>query len=149
VTLARTLAQQLDLPLDGISSFRLMARRLLGQAERPGGPFWLVQELPRRGLVAGLYTSDQNQPAEALEISAPRLYPDGAALADAEAILVIPGLPGEGLPLSVPRCPAQVQLPEDVAQLLQCSQAAAAAGASAPWSEVLPLYPTSPVGPPP
>ena len=60
VVLARTLAQQLALPLDGISSFQLMAGRLLAGPRPPSaaGPFWLLQELPRRGVVAGLYGVD-------------------------------------------------------------------------------------------
>lgn len=147
VTLARTLAQQLGLPLDGVSSFLLMARRLLAQPEPPLQPFWLVQELPRRGWVAGLYAPDPERPGVALELAAPRLYREPAALAEVEASLVIsPG--GEGLSRPpIARCPAQVHQPQDVAELLRCSQDAAAAGRPAPWSAVLPLYPTSPVDP--
>lgn len=146
VALARTLAQQLALPLDGVGSFALMARRLLAGAEPPGSPFWLVQELPRRGLVAGLYGADPAGSGGALEISAPRLYRDAAALAEAGALLV----PATGPVVAVlPRCPALVVLPEDVDQLLRCSQAAALAARPAPWQTVLPLYPTSPVDPTP
>jgi len=154
LALARTLAQQLGLPLDGVGSFTLMAKRWLGGGVGGGSeggeaPFWLVQELPRRGLVAGLYGPDPAQPAAALEISAPRLYRGDAALVEAEAVLLASG-PGAGAASpSLRRCPAEVLLPEDVAQLLRSSQAAAAAGVPAPWSPVLPLYPTSPVGPPP
>jgi tRNA threonylcarbamoyl adenosine modification protein YeaZ len=147
VTLARTLAQQLGLPLDGVGSFLLMARHRLAQPEPPAHPFWLVQELPRRGLVAGLYAPDPEQCGAALELTAPRLYREPAALAEVEASLVI-GPGGEGLSrLPVARCPAQVHQPQDVAELLRCSQEAAAAGRPAPWSLVLPLYPTSPVDP--
>jgi tRNA threonylcarbamoyl adenosine modification protein YeaZ len=147
VTLARTLAQQLLLPLDGFGSFLLMARRRLGEPEPPADPFWLVQELPRRGLVAGLYAPDPQDPVGALELIPPRLYREPAALADAEARLAAPAS-GEGV-LRAPaqRCPAQVQQPQDVAELLRCSQQAAAAGRPAPWQAVLPLYPTSPVDP--
>ena len=145
VTLARTLAQQLDLPLDGFGSFLLMARRCLAQPEPPADPFWLVQELPRRGLVAGLYASDPQHPGGALELFAPRLYREPAALAEVEARLAIPGtVTGVSRPLAQ-RCPAQVQQPQDVAELLRCSQEAAAAGRPAPWQVVLPLYPSSPV----
>lgn len=160
VALARTLAQQLALPLDGVGSFALMARRLLAAPEPPASPFWLVQELPRRGLVAGLYGVDPAASGGALEISAPRLYRDEAALAEAGALLVTPsaaatgpvvaGGAGDGAPPSVlRRCPALVVLPEDVDQLLRCSQTAAVAARPAPWQMVLPLYPTSPVGPTP
>jgi tRNA threonylcarbamoyl adenosine modification protein YeaZ len=128
VVLARTLAQQLDLPLDGISSFRLMARRLVTRQKEPGaGPFWLVQELPRRGVVAGLYGADPGQPGGVAELQAPRLHRAIGALA------------------AFPVQPAEVRLPDDVIQLLAVSEAIAAAGLAAPWQPVLPLYPTSPV----
>jgi tRNA threonylcarbamoyl adenosine modification protein YeaZ len=147
VTLARTLAQQLGLPLDGFGSFLLMARRRLAQPDCPPIPFWLVQDLPRRGVVAGLYAPDPEQRGGALELAAPRLYREPSALAEVEASLVI-GPDGEGLsPPPAVRCPAQVHQPPDVAELLRCSQEAAAAGRPAPWSLVLPLYPTSPVDP--
>ena len=176
VALARTLAQQLQLPLDGIGSFQLIAERLRRTGAVAARPFWVVQELPRRGLVAGLYApgatgeggaapiavvppappacvaetlaaaaagSPQLSASAAfalLELSAPRLYREASALAEAEAAL----LPGsEDVPAL--RCPAEVRQPDDVAELLRCSQAAAAAGLPAPWSPVLPLYPTSPV----
>lgn len=140
VALARTLAQQLALPLDGVGSFALIARRLRREGTAPAGsPFWVVQELPRRGLVAGLYGPDPQQPASLLELSAPRLYLEPAALVESEVALV------SASPAPAPRCPADVQQPQDVAELLSCSQAAAAAGHPAPWSVVLPLYPTSPV----
>jgi hypothetical protein len=96
--------------------------------------------------VAGLYGADPAIPVGALEISAPRLYRDAAALAEAGALLA----PATGPVVAVlPRCPAQVVLPEDVDQLLRCSQAAALAARPAPWQTVLPLYPTSPVDPKP
>jgi tRNA threonylcarbamoyl adenosine modification protein YeaZ len=129
VALARTLAQQLALPLDGVSSFRLVARRLWQRGEGPAaGPCWLVQELPRRGLVAGLYALDPAVPGGIVERRPPRLYPDATALADH------------------PQVAATALLPEDVGQLLAVAQASAALAPQAPWQPVLPLYPTSPVG---
>lgn len=165
VALARTLAQQLGLPLDGVGSFRLIAQRLLRQGAVAQQPFWVVQDLPRRGLVAGLYApagefrggggpdpcgpdarrwgaagGDHPGDGGPLELLAPRLYRGASALVDAEAAL-LPA--GEEAP--APRCPAEVRQPDDVAELLRFSQAAAALGRPAPWSPVLPLYPTSPV----
>ncbi|MBM5808535.1 MAG: tRNA (adenosine(37)-N6)-threonylcarbamoyltransferase complex dimerization subunit type 1 TsaB [Cyanobacteria bacterium M_surface_9_m1_291] len=123
VVLARTLAQQLQLPLDGISSFALIAARC-----SISEPTWLCQTLPRRGVVAGLYGPDPAAPGQVLEQQAPRLF-----AADAE------------LPAG-PQLDAEVRLPADVQQLLAFSAARAAAGdGAAPWQSVLPLYPTSPV----
>jgi tRNA threonylcarbamoyl adenosine modification protein YeaZ len=129
VGMARTLAQQLALPLDGVSSFQLAARRLWRRGDGPAaGPCWLVQELPRRGLVAGLYAVDPAVPGGIAERRAPRLYADDSALA------------------LHPRAAATALLPEDVGELLAVAQASAAAGHAGPWQPVLPLYPTSPVG---
>lgn len=143
VVLARTLAQQLHLPLEGISSFQLAARRRLAAGElglgRHGaavGPFWLVQELPRHGVVAGLYEADPAALAGLAERQPPRLFRSSAAL---EAAALALGCSG------APRVEAEPLLPADVEQLLVFGQAAAAAGLASPWQPVLPLYPTSPV----
>jgi tRNA threonylcarbamoyl adenosine modification protein YeaZ len=125
VVLARTLAQQLQLPLDGFSSYLLAARRL--QLERPT---WLTQELPRRGVVAGLYAPQSGALGGMAELQAPHLLPSLAGLGEA------------------PRRPLEVRLPDDLDQLLDLSIEAATRGLPAPWQPVLPLYPTSPVAGP-
>jgi len=122
VVLARTLAQQLQVPLDGISSFQLVAARL-GLSEAT----WLCQTLPRRGVVAGFYGPDPQQGGAVCELAQPRLFAAGSALP-----------PG-------PRAKAAVQIPADVARLLAISAARGAAPAA--WQTVLPIYPTSPVDP--
>lgn len=136
VVMARTLAQQLQLPLDGVGSFLLVARRL-GLSE----PTWLVQELPRRGLVAGLYGPEHRvdrsggdggrDAAEVVEWRAPRLHADAAALAAIHP---------------APRRPAEVVVAADVAQLLELALRGHQGEQPAPWQPVLPIYPTSPVG---
>lgn len=57
VVMARTLAQQLNCRLIGVSSYALMAARLVEQLppEQRRSPFWIQRELPRRGWVAGCY----------------------------------------------------------------------------------------------
>ena len=134
VVLARTLAQQLQIPLHGFNSTLLMARRLA----RVGAPmhaqprFWLAQELPRRGTVAGCYGPDPAALGGMAELEPPRLYRPGDAW---------PGAPG-GLE---PSLPALVDAEADVRQLLQLGALAHAAARPGPWQPVLPLYPTSPV----
>jgi tRNA threonylcarbamoyl adenosine modification protein YeaZ len=130
VVLARTLAQQLVVPLDGFSSFLLIARSLWSGgivSEAEAERFTLVQELPRRGLVAGCYGSDPSALGGLAEWSSPRLYRTAAELP-----------PG-------PRHEARVEPERDVRQLIELGLAAAATGLAAPWEPVLPLYPTSPV----
>lgn len=133
VAMARTLAQQLALPLDGFSSFHLIARRLLG-SEAVESPLILIQELPRHGLVAGLYQREASTLAGVAELWAPRLWRDEGALTDALGHHA--------------RQPAQTQHPQDAEELLAFSQEAARLGRIGPWAPVVPLYPTSPVGGP-
>ncbi len=125
VVFARTLAQQLRLPLEGVSSLALVARRLA-----LGEPTWLVQELPRRGLVAGLYAPDPREPGAVEERLPPRLYADAAALT-----AVAPA----------PQVLAQDDVRADVAALLAVATQAHGQNRPAPWQGVLPIYPTSPV----
>lgn len=130
VAMARTLCQQLALPLDGISSFHLMARRLLAANPVPE-PVILWQELPRHGLVAGLYRLEASSPGGVAELDPPRLYRQEG---DLRQVLG-----------SHARHPAQPELPADAGELLAISQEVARLGRPAPWAEVVPLYPTSPV----
>ncbi len=132
VTLARTLAQQLGIPLDGVGSFHLVAERLLaGDLSQPTGPLALVQELPRHGWVAGLYGPDPSAPGGVAELRVPRLYRSEADLEEAMG--------------AAPRHPAVALVPQDVEHLLRHAQASAVAERPGPWQPVLPLYPTSPV----
>jgi hypothetical protein len=133
VVLARTLAQQLVVPLHGVGSFLPVARRLLRQrpqlaaAER----FWLVQDLPRRGTVAGCYGADPAALGAIAEWQQPRLFLPGEDFAQGLAPELI--------------LPAAVEAPLDILELLALGQAAAAQGLAGPWQSVLPIYPTSPV----
>ncbi len=155
VVLARTLAQQLQLPLDGPSSFLLIARRLGRQGALPAaGGFWLVQPLARHGLVAGLYgpgdpaaqadQPDQAGPA-ACGATGGGATGSGAALREWRAPRLYRGEEELRAAADLPQLAAEPRLPDDVAELLDFSREAAAAGAPAPWEPVLPLYPTSPV----
>ncbi len=126
VVLARTLAQQLAIPLDGLGSFLLVAQR-----RQLAGPTWLSQELPRRGVVAGVYGPRPDALGGMAQWREPRLYGDMEALRAVEPDL--------------PLLSAEVDVERDVLQLLALSAQAHAAAVAAPWEPVLPLYPTSPV----
>ncbi|SBO44835.1 tRNA (adenosine(37)-N6)-threonylcarbamoyltransferase complex dimerization subunit type 1 TsaB [Cyanobium sp. NIES-981] len=126
VVMARSLAQQLQIPLDGAGSFLLIARRL--GVDRPT---WLVQELPRRGVVAGLYGPDAAALGGMGEWRAPRLYADRQAV--------------QALEPQAPLAPAEVAVIQDVAQLLELSALAHRQALPGPWEPVLPQYPTAPV----
>ena len=125
VVLARTLAQQLKCPLLGMSSFALMAARLhrtLAEEQRHR-PFWITQDLSRRGVVGGCYRMHADQVEE---IVVPRLLKQGQTVSPALDALDDPET--------------------DVERLLEELHRAHARAASMPWVSVLPIYPTSPVG---
>ena len=133
VVLARTLAQQLAVPLHGFGSFLPVARRLVRQGPELAdvARFWLAQDLPRRGTVAGCYGADPAALGAIAELQQPRLFLPGEAFAQGLAPELI--------------LPAAVDAPLDVLELLALGQAAAAQGLAGPWQPVLPIYPTSPV----
>ena len=85
--------------------------------------FWITQELPRRGVVGGQY---QISAGQVHELSLPTLLPQGSS--------------------PQPAVEAQLDVAKDVARLLQLLWRSHGAGAAMPWAEVLPIYPTSPVG---
>ncbi|WP_413744509.1 tRNA (adenosine(37)-N6)-threonylcarbamoyltransferase complex dimerization subunit type 1 TsaB [Synechococcus sp. MIT S9451] len=126
VVMARTLAQQLDCPLDGVSSFALMASRLAREVPlaSPQEPFWIVQDLPRRGQVGGVYRLQPDDRVEELQV--PHLLEEGAQ-------------PSPALTMAE-------NVAEDVGRLLDLCLLAHRRQEPAPWHEVLPIYPTSPVG---
>ncbi len=79
VVLARTLAQQLDCQLDGISNFSLMAPRLVKKINKPiqEKNFWITKDLPRKGTIGGMYkiqkTKNELNLEEVLELKSPHL----------------------------------------------------------------------------
>ena len=62
LVLARTLAQQIGCPIDGICSFTLMAPRLVQKldVEDREKAFWITQDLPRKGKIGGKYQIIRN-----------------------------------------------------------------------------------------
>ncbi len=122
VVLARTLAQQLAIPLHGVSGFLLAGVRL-GLVE----PTWLVQELPGRGQVAGLYGPDASALGGVRELRPPRLFATGTDLP------------------SGPQRSGQPMIPADLDTMLAMGCEAERLGLIGLWQEVLPVYPTSPV----
>jgi len=131
VVMARTLAQQLDCDLDGISSFALMAPRLANSLEstEKKNPFWIAKVLPRRGTVAGKYQiqhcSSINNFEIGLEIEKPHLLQS---------------------PLNInPSINASDDVNIDVLQLLRISLLAKNKNKHSQWQKVTPIYPTSPV----
>ena len=57
ISMARTIAQQINCSLDSMSSFHIMAPRLYKYLDQNQNfnPFWIKDILPRRGIIAGKY----------------------------------------------------------------------------------------------
>ena len=131
VVMARTLAQQLDCDLDGISSFAIMAPRL-SKALKPkdrNDPFWIFQEISRRGIVAGKYQIKNNLEIQNLEVA---LELEKPHLLDPQ--------------LKVGPCiKASDNISRDIVQLLSLSLLEKKLGRKNYWQKALPIYPTSPV----
>ena len=128
VVMARTLAQQLGCPLHGESSFALMAPRLSVAlpASQTFEPFSIVQTLPRRGRVAGRYRLLSGS-GSVEELERPRLLRDDEA-------------PSPALTM-------ELDVASDVQHLLERCCHWEQEATPGPWEPVLPIYPTSPVGP--
>ena len=128
VVMARTLAQQLQCPLHGESSFALMAGRLSMALPRDQAfePFSIVQPLPRRGRVAGRYRF-QSDSESVEELETPRLLKEGED--------------------PTPALEVELNVESDVQQLLRRCWSWEQQNLPGAWETVLPIYPTSPVGP--
>ncbi len=132
VVMARTLAQQLNCQLDGISSFALMAPRLSKELSKDQleDPFWIITNLKRRGIVGGCYQLNKkisNSGVRSfLELKTPHLLPS-----DLEA---------------TPAINAKDDVRNDIMELLKFAEYADKRNIQSTWENVLPIYPTSPVG---
>ena len=128
VVMARTLAQQLGCPLHGESSFALMAPRLSVAlpASQALEPFAIVQTLPRRGRVAGRYRLISGS-VFVQELEPPRLLREDED-------------PSPALTM-------ELDVASDVQHLLERCCHWEQEATPGPWEPVLPIYPTSPVGP--
>ena len=131
ITMARTIAQQINCSLDSISSFHLMAPRLyktLGQYQIMN-PFWIKDLLPRRGFVAGKYQlikiHKESNFHEFNEIISPHLITDDKEIN--------------------PSIKASNNIEKDIISLINFSQYCQNSKITSHWGKTLPIYPTSPV----
>nr|WP_075486988.1 molecular chaperone [Prochlorococcus marinus] len=131
VVLARTVAQQINCPLDSFSSFEIMARRIASKNDifRNKKTFWIYKKLKRRGLIAGKYEIchhvQKNTDLFVREIVSPK---------------VIKEFKSKELFFE-----ANYEDKEDLKELLDLSNKNLLNGNINSWHKVLPLYPISPV----
>ena len=131
LSLARTIAQQLNCSVDALSSFHLMAPRLhelLNYSKIDNG-FWIKDTLPRRGILAGKY--------QLIKIHKKYNFYEFNEL-------VIPHLIKNEKDLT-PSINASNNIEKDIISLIKFSEYRYSLKIYSNWTKVLPLYPTSPL----
>jgi len=131
LSMARTIAQQIDCALDSMSSFHLMAPRLHKdlKQEKTFDPFWIKDILPRRGVIAGKY--------QLIKIDKESNFHEFSEL-------VYPQLVNNKNKI-YPSINASNNIKKDIISLINFSQYCLNGKINSNWERTLPIYPTSPV----
>ena len=131
VVLARTIAQQINCPLNGFSTFEIMAKRIASKHNIFSNKtsFWIYKKLKRKGFIAGKYEIFHNK----------KNYSD---LVIRETVLpkVVKELEIKELSFE-----AFYDDKEDLKELLDLSNKNLLNSNVDSWRKVLPLYPISPI----
>ena len=131
ISMARTIAQQINCSLDSMSSFHLMAPRLYKQLNQNQtfNPFWIKDILPRRGVIAGKYKlikiHKESNFHEFIELIPPKLVKDEKEIN--------------------PSVDSSSNIEEDLITLIKFSQYCQNLKVNSNWEKTLPIYPTSPI----
>ena len=131
VVLARTIAQQINCPLEGFSSFEIMAKRiaLKNNIFTKTQTYWIYKKLKRKGFIAGKYEicNDERKNGDLIirETVSPK---------------VIKELEFKELFFE-----ANYEDKEDLKELLDLSNKNLFKTNGNSWQKVLPLYPISPI----
>ena len=131
VVLARTIAQQINCPLESYSSFEIMAKRiaLKNNIFTNKQSFWIYKKLKRKGFIAGKYEivlkEKKNEDLFIRETIMPKVIKE----------LGIKDLVFE----------ANYEDEEDLNELLNLSNKNLFSSVVDSWQKVLPLYPLSPI----
>ena len=131
VSMARTIAQQIECSLDSISTFHLMAQRLNKNLNQNQifNPFWITDVLPRRGVIAGKYQlikiHQESNFHEFSELITPQLIKSEQELN--------------------PSIKASNEIEKDIISLINFSQFCQNSKINSYWGKTLPIYPTSPI----
>ena len=130
ISMARTIAQQIDCSLDSMSSFHLMAHRLYRNLDQNHllNPFWIKDLLPRRGILAGKYKlikiHKYSNFHEFSELTPPQLISNEIEID--------------------PSIKASYNIEKDIIELINFSQYCEDSKIKYNWEKTLPIYPTSP-----
>ena len=131
VVLARTISQQINCPLNGFSSFEIMAKRIASKNNifTNKKSFWIYKKLKRKGFIAGKYEISHNEPKS-------------SELVIRESVLprVIQDFERKELFFE-----ANYEDKLDLKELLDLSNKNFLNANVNSWQKVLPLYPISPI----
>ena len=131
ISMARTIAQQINCSLDSMSSFHLMAPRLFRDIKQAqlSDPFWIKDVLPRRGIIAGKYQlikiHQESDFHEFSEIISPQLISNDKEIN--------------------PSIKASNNIEKDIISLINFSEYCQKSNFHSNWRTILPIYPTSPI----
>tara|TARA_B100001778_G_scaffold241020_1_gene201347 strand:+ start:277 stop:930 length:654 start_codon:yes stop_codon:yes gene_type:complete len=131
VVLARTIAQQINCPLDSFSAFEIMAKRIASKNNIfiNKQSFWIYKQLKRKGFIAGKYEIYQNEQKNGDLVIREIVLPK-----------VIKELNSKELFFE-----ANYEDDEDLTELLNLSNNNFLNANVNSWQKVLPLYPISPI----
>jgi len=131
VVLARTISQQINCPLDSLSSFEIMAKRIASKNNIfiNKKSFWIYKKLKRKGVIAGKYEICHNEK-----------NPSDLVIRETVLPKVIKELKSNELFFE-----ADYNDKEDLKELLDLSKKNLLNTNLSSWQKVLPLYPMSPI----
>ena len=131
VVLARTISQQINCPLNGFSSFEIMAKRIASKNNifTNKNSFWIYKKLKRKGFIAGKYEIGHNEPKIADLVIRETVLPK-----------VIQDFERKELFFE-----ANYEDKLDLKELLDLSNKNFLNANVNSWKKVLPLYPISPI----
>ncbi len=132
VVLARTIAQQINCPLDSFSSFEIMAQRIASKnniLKNKKKSFWIFKNLKRKGFIAGKYEICGNEKNSSDLIIRETILPK-----------VVKELDSKELSFE-----ATYDDKKDLKELLDLSNKNLLNSNIDSWKKVLPLYPISPI----
>ena len=131
VVLARTISQQINCPLNGFSSFEIMAKRIASKNNifTNKKSFWIYKKLKRKGFIAGKY-----------EICHKETNSSGLVIRET----VLPKVVKE-LDITELTFEANYDDKKDLKELLDLANKNLLNSNVDSWRKVLPLYPISPI----
>ena len=131
VVLARTIAQQIDCPLESFSSFEIMAKRIASNNNIfiNKKSFWIYKKLKRKGFIAGKYEICHKEKSSLDLVIRETVLPK-----------VVKELESKELSFE-----ANYDDKEDLKELLDLSNKNLLNSNVDSWRKVLPLYPISPI----